>query len=267
MRKVRRWGELKENGRRGEEDGTAQWREAGSSPGGAHVASILSRYEAVSPVINIQILQLFSCLKCTRQQILSTLRRQRSLATVLPIGTERRVCLRVCLSIIMGCRGERGRGRGEGEVASSQAHNATSFCARAEPAGRKLSARSRDPNHHFLTTRREGKQESGVEGGNKIWKKKNFLWFTELRNKQQNYLLWAECCLVSFSAYNSLNRHWQWNSRSEQGKWEKVWRSRFWRGGEDAICMAPLTRLNATEGGRGATKSFFTETKFLLIGS
>lgn len=63
----------------------------------------------------------------------------------------------------MGCRGERGRGRGEGEVASSQAHNATSFCARAEPAGRKLSARSRDPNHHFLTTRREGKQEGEKE--------------------------------------------------------------------------------------------------------
>lgn len=56
-----------------------------------------------SIVINIQILQLFSCLKYTRQQILSTLRRQRSLATVLPIGTER-VSAGVCLSIIMGCR-------------------------------------------------------------------------------------------------------------------------------------------------------------------
>lgn len=61
----------------------------------------------------------------------------------------------------MGCRGERGRGRGEGEVASSQAHNATSFYVRAEPAGRKLSACSRDPNNHFLTTRREGQQERG----------------------------------------------------------------------------------------------------------
>lgn len=40
-------------------------------------------------VINIQILQLFSCLKWTRQEILSTLRQQRSLATVLPIGTKR----------------------------------------------------------------------------------------------------------------------------------------------------------------------------------
>lgn len=55
--------------------------------------------------------------------------------------------------------GGRGRGRDEGEVASSQAHNATSFCARAEPAGRKLSARSSDPNHHFLTTRKEGRQD------------------------------------------------------------------------------------------------------------
>lgn len=64
-------------------------------------------------VINIQILQLFSCLKCTRQQILSTLRRQRSLATVLPIGTEP-VSAWVCLRIIMGCW-ERKRERGGGE--------------------------------------------------------------------------------------------------------------------------------------------------------
>lgn len=65
-----------------------------------------------SLVINIQILQLFSCLKWTRQQILSTLRRQRSLATVLPIGTER-VSAWVCLRIIMGCR-ERERKRERG---------------------------------------------------------------------------------------------------------------------------------------------------------
>lgn len=169
------------------------------------------------PGINIQILQLFSCLKCTRQQILSTLRRQRSLATVLPIGTERRVCLRVCLSIIMGCReeraGGRGRGRDEGEVASSQAHNATSFCARAEPAGRKLSARSSDPNHHFLT-RKEGRQDGwgvvgggggGVEGRKETkhtHKKRTPSDSRKLHNKLQNDLLWAECCLVSFSTYN-----------------------------------------------------------------
>lgn len=66
----------------------------------------------------------------------------------------------------MGWRGEGGRGRDEGEVASSQAHNVTSFCARAEPAGRKLSARSRDPNHHFLTTRTE---ERGEWGGGMGW--------------------------------------------------------------------------------------------------
>lgn len=177
-----------------------------------YTASIWSR----PPVINIQILQLFSCLKCTRQQILSTLRRQRSLATVLPIGTERHVCLRVCLSIIMGCRGERGRGRDEGEVASSQTHNATSFCALAEPAGQKLSACSRDPNHPFLTTRKEKKLKGGggVLGGLIREKEKIFLWITELRNNLQNNLLWAECCLVSFFTYNSLNRHTQWNSRS-----------------------------------------------------
>lgn len=79
----------------------------------------------------------------------------------------------------MGCRGERGRERDEGEVASSQPHNATSFCARAEPAGRKLSARRRDPNHHFLTTRKEerwgwGWGEAG-EKDNKILKKKKLL--------------------------------------------------------------------------------------------
>lgn len=67
-------------------------------------------------IINIQILQLFPCLKCTRQQILATLRRQRSLATILPMGAER---VSACLSIIMGCR----------ERASERelAHNATSL--------------------------------------------------------------------------------------------------------------------------------------------
>lgn len=95
-------------------------------------------------VINIQILQLFSCLKCTRQQILSTLRRQRSLATVLPIGTER-LSAWVCLSIIMGCR-ERER---EWERLLTSAYNATSFSV-YRPRWVKLSAHSQDQNHHFL---------------------------------------------------------------------------------------------------------------------
>lgn len=92
----------------------------------------------------------------------------------------------------MGCRGERGRGQGEGEVASSQAHNATSFCARAEPAGRKLSARSRDPNHHFLTTSREEKQEEGREGEGKETKYEKKRTPSDSRSYVTNYKM--ICC-------------------------------------------------------------------------
>lgn len=117
-------------------------------------------------VINIQILQLFSCLKCTRQQILSTLRRQRSLATVLPIGTER-VSAWDCLSIIMGCREREREREKEWERLLITAYNATSFSV-YRPRWVKLSAHSQDQNHLFF--RRE--------------KKKISQWFMQLCNKQ-----------------------------------------------------------------------------------
>lgn len=146
-----------------------------------------------SLIINIQILQLFSCLKCTRQQILSTLRRQRSLATVLPIGTER-VSAWVCLSIIMGCRErekerERKSKRGCLSLLIMQHH---SLCI--DPAGWSclhivrikiiFSLKKKSPNdsHSYVTNRQ--------------------LW---------NDLLWAEYCLVSFHLY-SLNMHQSCNS-------------------------------------------------------
>lgn len=121
-------------------------------------------------VINIQILQLFSCLKCTRQQILSTLRRQRSLATVLPIGTKR-VSDWVCLSIIMGCRereSEREKERRCLVLLLMQHH---SLCI--DPAGWRCLHIVRIKIVFSLKKKKKKKE-----------KEKNSPWFMQLCNKQ-----------------------------------------------------------------------------------
>lgn len=151
-------------------------------------------------VINIQILQLFSCLKCTRQQILSTLRRQRSLATVLPIGTER-VSAWVCLSIIMGCR-ERKREK-EWERLLITAYNATSLPL-YRPRWVKLSAHSQDQNPQLSWGKKIKMDSLSYVTNRQLW----------------NDMLWAECCLVSFHLY-SLNMHSNHCSHSVTGRKRK----------------------------------------------
>lgn len=136
-------------------------------------------------VINIQILQLFSCLKCTRQQILSTLRRQRSLATVLPIGTERSGCLPESVwGSLWDVEREREAEWGCLSLLLMQHH---SLCI--DPAGWNVWIK----NHLFFSFLKKKKKKSFYDSHSYITNRQ--LW---------NDLLWAEYCLVSFHLY-SLN--------------------------------------------------------------